>query len=169
MPAYLLLIYGKVFRDKDLQEEIKPYEDINGYLFIRDEDLKLPKPSGIIKTASGDMHGKYIHRMVVFAFGDRLGRPYLQKGNDIVIDHCDMNHKNNSWDNLEQITSLRNLWRAWYLTKSKICFARYAAERKRISELPDGNLIIEDFLIEKENDIKMYLRTSINNRKENHD
>lgn len=119
--------------------------------------MSLARPSGIIKTKNGDMHGKYVHRMVVFAFGDRLGRPYIQgKYGDIVIDHYDMNHKNNDYRNLEQITSLRNLWRAWYLTHSPACFDKYMAERNRVEETNGGKLLIEDFLLEKEEDIKYY-------------
>lgn len=89
--------------------------------------------------------------MVVFSFGDCYGKPYNPK---LVIDHRDMNHKNNSVENLEQITQLRNLWRAWYITKDKKCFSRYEALYN--STRSESPLEFEEFLVERECDIKKY-------------
>lgn len=88
--------------------------------------------------------------MVVYSFGDRLGSTYIGSPG-FVIDHYDMNHKNNSVENLEQITVVRNLWRAWYITKSDNCKRRYEAERKLL-----GPLELEDFLVEKAEDIRRF-------------
>lgn len=120
-------------------------------MFIADEDLKLSVPSGEIKTKSGEIkHGKYLHRMVVYSFGDRLGNKYISDRR-VVIDHFDMNHSNNSVENLEQISNVRNLWRAWYFTKSDKCKKRYEDARALLSSLE-----LEDFLIEKAEDIKRF-------------
>lgn len=96
---------------------ITPLEDENGYQFIPDEDLpKLKFPSGFITMKDGTKkRGKYLHRMMVFTFGDCNSKKYDDK---LVIDHRDMNHANNAIYNLEQISQGLNLARAYYITKS---------------------------------------------------
>lgn len=133
-------------------DRIVPKEDLNGYLFIADEDLQLTNPSGVILTKAGPMHGKYLHRMVVYSFGDMYGNRYISNPNS-VVDHFDMNHKNNDVSNLQQISNVRNLWRAWYFTKSDACRERYQSARAQLTPIE-----LEDFLIEKEADILRFNR-----------
>lgn len=133
---------------------ITPLSDKSGYYFIPDIYLDLPTPSGEIETANGTkVRGKYLHRMVVFTFGDRNHSPY---NSNLVIDHIDMNHKNNSVENLQQITQLRNLWRAYYLCRGEKQFKLFSDEYKRVKESPTGEIELKQFKIEMEIDIKKY-------------
>lgn len=101
-------------------EIVKPYSDENGYLFISDEDMSLKTSSSLIKTKDGDsIRGKYLHRIVVFSFGDCKGRKYSANGIRSIIDHKDMNHKNNAVENLELVSQGINLFRAYYLCNSE--------------------------------------------------
>lgn len=87
-----------------------------------------------------------------FHFGDMYGNKYIGNPN-LVIDHFDMNHKNNAVSNLQMISNVRNLWRAWYFTKSDSCRQRYEAARNALTPLE-----LEDFLLEKEADILRFNR-----------
>ena len=83
---------------------------------VPDSILNLKVPSSEIRLKDGrTIRGKYLHRMVIFSFGDRNGQPYNP---NLVIDHVDMNHANNSVWNLDQISYGLNLFRAYYLTRS---------------------------------------------------
>ena len=62
--------------------------------------------------------GRYVHRMVVFSFGDKNGRLYSERGYYDVVDLVDMNHKNNNVENLELVSNGINLYRAFLNLKS---------------------------------------------------
>ena len=79
---------GHAWTDETLTKEVE-YIYENGYIMVPNKYL-------IVKDSEGT--GQYLHRMMVYAFGDRNGNPYT-KG--LVIDHINMNHYDNSVQNLE--------------------------------------------------------------------
>lgn len=107
---------GKIFKDKNGENEIIPSEDERGYLFYETD-----KSSTLIKMKNKCFKttGFYIHRIVVYTFGDCHGYPYNANGLKSDIDHIDMNHKNNSVSNLEIVSHGINLLRAWWKTGSE--------------------------------------------------
>lgn len=127
--VYGSVVLGDVFSDKNGTCPIPLSEDISGYYFIEDRNLpiggsyssKITLPDGSTTT------GKYVHRMVVFSFGDCHGRMYAERGYYDTVDHIDMNHKNNSVDNLELVSYGINLYRAYVKTNIGDCYARFMA------------------------------------------
>jgi len=111
-------------------EEIKPSEDKNGYYFIQTQKGDLIELANGIKT-----HGKYLHRMMVFSFGDCNGVPYTPTGFRSIIDHKDMNHKNNAIENLQLVSEGINLFRAYYFTKSKTCEERFKSYYNSLEDI----------------------------------
>lgn len=71
------------------------------------------------------MYGKYIHKLIVYSFGDCNGRKYAFEGYRSIIDHIDMNHENNSVSNLQLVSKGINLFRAYYKTTSENCKKRF--------------------------------------------
>lgn len=120
--------YG--FNSQECYIEVVPEKDINGYCFIKDSKSKTA-----IKTVSGDVNGYYVHRMVVFTFGDKNGVSYNSKGVKSVIDHIDMDHSNNAVSNLEIVSDGINLFRAYWKTKSKSCLSRLTDFYTELDEL----------------------------------
>lgn len=134
-----------------LGEIITPLKDINGYSVIPDELLTLSRPSGKIKLNNGNfVYGKYLHRMIVYSFGDCKGNAY---NTDLVIDHLDMNHSNNAVSNLEQVSKGRNLFRAYLKTRSPGTKEEF---EKYYSTVSIGEKIILDFEIQ-EDMIEIYI------------
>lgn len=105
---------GKIYLDEKGLNEIIPSEDSRGYLFYESNKSKTK-----IQSKNGNMTtGYYLHRIVVFTFGDCNGNLYNSNGLKSDIDHIDMNHKNNSVSNLEIVTHGINLLRGWWKTGS---------------------------------------------------
>lgn len=121
---------GCLLNSCEYYSEIIPEKDINGYCFIKD-----PESKTVIKTASGDTNGYYVHRMVVFTFGDKNGVSYNSKGVKSVIDHIDMDHSNNAVANLEIVSDGINLFRAYWKTKSQSCLTRLTEFYNSLDEL----------------------------------
>ena len=86
----------------------------NGYCVVPNRYLN-------IKNNEQNINGLFLHRMMVYAFGDRNGKKYV-KG--MVIDHVDMDHKNNAVDNLELVTEVVNLARAVVICPTPLCCSR---------------------------------------------
>ena len=93
--------------------------------------------------------GVFVHRMVVFSFGDCNGRSF--NADLFVVDHLDMDHKNNSVFNLEQVTDIMNKFRAYYaLPYTGKCRDRFFAALHNI-----GSDDLYQFEIEKKQYIEM--------------
>lgn len=115
--------------------ELEPEESLNGYFYIDDKHIPHPGKgsSTISKKDRTETTGKYVHQMVVFTYGDCNGRKYTSNGFRSDIDHLDMDHSNNSKENLQLVSTGINLFRAYYKTKSKKyvsennCETRYKA------------------------------------------
>lgn len=119
---------GKIFTAADkTKKEIFPEKDINGYLFIDDKNLPgLSFPSGDIQKQNNQKaKGKYLHRMIVFTFGDCYGRKYNDCKSRAIIDHIDMNKENCSVSNLQLVSTNINLFRAYYKSKDINCEKRF--------------------------------------------
>lgn len=103
--------------------EIIPKETEEGYLYIADEDVKnLNKPSALVndKVSKKKVPGKWVHHVVVYTFGDVDGSDFCEfkKGFRCVVDHLDMNKRNNSVENLQLVSFGINLFRAYYKKKN---------------------------------------------------
>ena len=86
-----------------------------GYLFYKTNKSK----TSIVGKDGRTYTGLYIHRIVVFTFGDCRGQQYSSTGKKNIIDHIDMDHKNNDVDNLELVSDEINLFRSWWKTGSE--------------------------------------------------
>lgn len=117
---------GDVYVDSAKEIPITFEEDINGYYFIPEDKLPIKSICSKITLPDGTtVLGRYVHRMVVFSFGDRRGVQYSERGYYDVVDHIDMNHKNNCVENLEFVSNGINLYRAFVKTKSTDCYDRF--------------------------------------------
>lgn len=58
----------------------------------------------------------FLHRMVVYSFGDCKNREFSNYGWRNVIDHLDMDHDHNYKSNLQLVSQGINLFRAYYKT-----------------------------------------------------
>lgn len=115
-PERYLSTTGKMFY------KVLPEMSANGYLFLSDRNIPYPgRGSSIIKRGEDEreVYGKYIHQMIVFTYGDKDGRKYSSVGIRNVIDHIDIDHGNNSVENLQLVSYGINLFRAYYKTKMK--------------------------------------------------
>lgn len=74
-----------------------------------------------------EFDGEYVHRIIVFTFGDCNNKPFGYSSIRTVIDHKNMNHFDSSVENLEQITNGMNLFRA-YMRTSKAYRNRFEKE-----------------------------------------
>lgn len=123
---------GNVYRDENGEEKIDPEIDISGYLFIKDIDLNLTSPSSEIirKSDLKPIKGKYVHRMVAYSFLDKT----KLRDTRYEVDHIDMNHENNSVENLDLVYKAVNLFRAWKLTGGQNCLKRYSDYMATLSD-----------------------------------
>lgn len=141
---------GEVFKAEngpeliDFSKKIFPILSKDGYFFIPDTEMRPKVPSGIIIDSQGNhINGKYLHRMMVFSFGDCNGRVYSSTGVRSVIDHVSMNRTNNSIDNLQLVSFGINLFRAYYKTKNKECEERFKEYYRNLDEIDRKILDIE--------------------------
>jgi len=93
---------NKIDKDKPLIIKVTPFLN-NGYWMISKDDL-------------GTETDLYLHRMVVYSWGDCNDRPFTSTGMRNVVDHLDMNHDNNCKENLQLVSEGINLFRAYYKT-----------------------------------------------------
>ena len=131
---------------------VKPRYDISKYCFLSRESIENLIGEDACKNIYFDrikisdtetVEGKYYHRIVVYSFGDKNGRKYASKGLRNVIDHIDMNHCNNSVQNLQLVSHGINLFRAYYKTGSGDCATRFKEYYKSLDEIDRHILNIE--------------------------
>lgn len=94
---YLVSNTGKVY-SKFTNKIIKPHTH-NGYQRIE------------IRDDFGVRRKFFVHRLVVFTFGDKNGNQYIDDNSD--VDHIDENKTNNNINNLEIITHKENMNRKY--------------------------------------------------------
>ena len=137
---------GKAYEDEAGTKEIKlvPY---NGYYIVPNEYLEKKDKLN---------PGQFIHRMIVYRFGDCFGKPYV-KG--MEVDHLDMDHSHNNVENLEVVPKVVNLARAVASIPSKDCIDRLVKFIKDISQQDALAGAIQLAIIEKDLgvDIRKYL------------
>lgn len=104
-------------------KRVEPVKTNEGYMTIPKNELQY----------SNKDH--YLHRMVVFSWGDKNGRTFLTDQRRNIVDHVDMNHANNRVDNLELVSEGINLFRAYYKTMSSNCKARFLDYYNKLDDL----------------------------------
>lgn len=115
------------------ERKIDLIESEDGYLLVPSSNLAIKKAVSKVNDKNGNIaEGVYVHRMVVFSFGDKNGKKYNPS---FLIDHIDMNHKNNNVENLELVTDEINLFRAFYKTNSSECKKRFLNKYESLSEI----------------------------------
>lgn len=133
---------GKVFDSSE--KLIEPLTDKSGYKFLDETVLKTEKPLQTIIDDKGiPRKGFYLHRMIVFSFGDKNGRNYLNTGVRNIVDHLDMNHGNNAKSNLQLVSNGINLFRAYYKTNTDACKERLINYWNTLSELEKKIFLME--------------------------
>lgn len=110
----------------DFDKEITPRVSSKGYAFIDISDIPNASPRDLISETDPmgkPLTGEFLHRLVVFSFGDKDGRPFVKhgKGWRSVIDHVNMNKMNASVENLQLVSDGINRFRAYYKTKNETC------------------------------------------------
>lgn len=99
-------------KTSDGENIINPRE-YETYLYIPGKYLTGVASTNRLTNTLDSPKGLYLHRMVVFSYGDCKGKKFTS---DATIDHIDMNHKNCSVENLEIVSYGLNLFRAYYKT-----------------------------------------------------
>lgn len=146
-------IFGSESGNSITFTEIQPEEEISGYLVI--DKTKIPGckiyPNEVRKQLKNGsfINAEYVHRMVVYTHGDCNGNSFLQNK---VIDHIDMNKKNNKIENLELVSTGINLFRAYDKTVGE---ARIAC-LERLDNYYNSLKTIEKNILEKEIDKEIF-------------
>lgn len=131
---------GEVFEDDEAHHPIQCTEYF-GYLVVPNKYLKR-------QNTKKDIDGQYLHRMVVYTFGDKHGKTYNPA---LVIDHIDMNHRNNNVSNLELVTKAVNLARAVRICpESKDCVNRLLDHLRDVAAVSRLSLAIQIADIERD-------------------
>lgn len=108
----------------DIDKVIYPSVSSNGYLYITEKDVE--KLNISLKCDVEDINGEivlsceFVHRIVVFSFGDKDGRDFnvSKRTMRCEIDHINMNKSDPSVSNLQLVSKGINLFRAYYKTAS---------------------------------------------------
>ena len=125
---------GTAWADEVCTKQIEPSTDVSGYKYIPDTLLNAAPSSFLLDISGEQVRGKYLHRMMVFSFGDKNGRPYQSAGIRSIIDHVNMNHSDNRVENLQLVSNGINLFRAYYKTGRPELYERFNTYYESLSD-----------------------------------
>lgn len=128
--------------------EIDDLEYYNGYLIV---------PNKYLTKKVSSMPGQYLHRMVVYSWGDCNHKPFKEYPN-FEIDHIDLNHNNNNVSNLQLVSHGINLFRAYRKCGGKIdgtsnCCSRFKEYYKSLDDF-DKKVLDKEIELDLEGRLK---------------
>ena len=121
---------------KKLEDEY--YQEVK--YITTENDYKLV-PNSYLSIKDQKNPGQWLHRMIVYTFGDCNGKKYsVYKGYD--VDHFDMCHFNNAVENLQFVPHGINLFRAMDRTNSQPCKDRFMEYYNSLNDIE--KMILEE-------------------------